>query len=118
MTHAKDARCPFLSNEFQHEVAAGTCCTIDLRPLIHVLAECGVPDLIRIVSGRLYADDAMNIHKDLIWLADAILPDVDLEKESRVVRQALRTDEVLRLSAAWYWHVGSLGYGVDVGMEM
>lgn len=49
MTHKKSARCPFLSDEFQHEVQGGTCCSWDLGEL-----EAALEDLEKVPELDLY----------------------------------------------------------------
>lgn len=115
MTHPKTVQCPFLSASFQHEVAKGTCCTMDQRPLIHVLIEYGDVDLVRAVSGRVTAEEATGLSKDLVRCADWSFPDLEIDDDRPEVRRALRRDEIVRISADWYWQLGTAGYGVDVG---
>jgi hypothetical protein len=119
MTHQKGVRCPFVSKAYQSEVAQGTCCTFDNTPLVKALSSRSDPWLVERVQQSLSAEDAQGMYKELLWAADALLPELELEDDDPkgVDRALLLLDEVIRDSACWYGDVGDSGFGVGVEVE-
>src|SRR5262245_60145892 len=69
MLHPKSERCALVSDTFQYEVAAGTCCTYDGQEIVEALKLLGDPDLARQVAETKMAEEAADFSSDLEFVA-------------------------------------------------
>jgi hypothetical protein len=108
MTHSKSERCPHLAEEFQHEVAEGTCCSFDGEALKNDLTFWGAEDLAARVDLGMTAEEALAFSSALTALARAAADVTDSDEG------ALAAYGGLCAAAEWYQSLAGAGFGVHV----
>jgi hypothetical protein len=123
MTHSKEVRCPFLSDEFQHEVREGTCCSWNLTELEAALeAVESLPDFNDVCwADRLRrhrtAEDVLSLIDQLVELRERLGEEIDLDAADAgdaTERTKLEWLDEIASSVDWFDVISKQGFGVVV----
>jgi hypothetical protein len=109
MAHPKDVRCPFVSDEYQHEVERGTCCSEELGDLVEALRALGYPRLAKRAVTRKSPAQALAFAEALQSAVTECRRVVLLEDDP-----LLPSVDAAEMAAEWYEGIARRGFGVGV----
>jgi hypothetical protein len=107
MTHAKTAPCPLVGEDFQWEVARGTCCSLDVRTVLNLLKKFGEQELAEQVRTVGSAEEAEALGQLLMVRGEKIL-NTDCGGSRKFANDCY---EVMHLGQ-WLEKVGGCGFTV------
>jgi|GEM_PF-5780254 len=112
MTHLKSERCPRVADDWQWEVANGTCCTMDLGAIVGILRDFGELDLARRVQRHLSAEECVDLGTELEIRGEKIFNTECGEPETEEERAFMADCEEVMSAGSWYQKLGADGFGV------
>lgn len=99
--HKREDRCPLVAEEFQWEVARGTCCFFDVTDLVALL-EKEMPRLVPMVKRGPRLRDVPRLVERLCWLSKCFQGDGD---------ESLVGLETVEVAIDWLENVAAASFG-------
>lgn len=112
MTHLKSERCPRVADDWQWEVANGTCCTMDLTAIVEILRGFGELDLVKRIHSQLSAEECVTLGEELEIRGEKIMNGGCDEPGRGKERLFLANCDEIMSAGSWYQKLGADGFGV------